>query len=318
MTTTEPESTDESAPVNFHAMWDYNDPAESETQFRAMLAEAQAQASGDHALQAEILTQIARTQGLQREFDDAHATLDQTATMIGDSDAAPMVLARARVRYLLERGRVLNSSKHPDAARPLFVEAWDTARAASIDGLAVDAAHMIALVEPPASPESPGPPEQALEWNQRALDLAESSDDPDAQRWKGSLCNNIGWTYHRNSDYQTALRYFDRQLEYRREQGKVDDIRVARWCIARCLRSLDQVVDALAIQRELEVENESSDKPDGYVYEEIAECLLALGRADEAKPYFAKAHQELSKDAWLVDNEAERIERLAERGGVIR
>ncbi len=307
MTTTEPESTDESAPVNFQAMWDYNDPGESEAQFRTMLAEAQTAASGDHALQAEILTQIARTQGLQRQFDAAHATLDAAQEMIGQSDAAPMV--RARVRYLLERGRVLNSSKHPDTARPLFVEAWDTARAASIDGLAVDAAHMVAIVESP---------DEALRWNELALDLAESSNDPDAQRWKGSLCNNIGWTYHGNGDYQTALTYFDRQFEYRREQGKADDIRVARWCIARCLRSLEQVDDALAIQRELEAENESNGAADGYVYEEIAECLFALGRADEAQPYFAKAHQELSKDAWLVDNEAERIERLAERAGVIQ
>ena len=52
--------------------------------------------------------------------------------------------------------------------------------------------------------------------------------------------------------------------------------------------------------------------------EEIAECLLALGRADEAQPYFAKAHEALSKDAGLVDNEPKRIERLAELGGIIQ
>jgi hypothetical protein len=28
---------------------------------------------------------------------------------------------------------------------------------------------------------------------------------------------------------------------------------------------------------------------DGYVLEEIAECLLALGRGDEARPLFARA-----------------------------
>ena len=34
---------------------------------------------------------------------------------------------------------------------------------------------------------------------------------------------------------------------------------------------------------------------DGYVTEEIAECLLALGRDDEARPLFARAYAELSR-----------------------
>ena len=33
--------------------------------------------------------------------------------------------ARVRLRYLLERGRVLNSSGKPDEARPLFLQAWE-------------------------------------------------------------------------------------------------------------------------------------------------------------------------------------------------
>lgn len=30
-----------------------------------------------------------------------------------------------RMRYLLERGRTFNSSRQPDRARPLFLEAWE-------------------------------------------------------------------------------------------------------------------------------------------------------------------------------------------------
>jgi len=50
------------------------------------------------------------------------------------------------VRYLLERGRTFNSAGEKDRARPLFVQAWEIAGAAGLEGLAVDAAHMVPIV----------------------------------------------------------------------------------------------------------------------------------------------------------------------------
>jgi hypothetical protein len=69
------------------------------------------------------------------------------------------------------------------------------------------------------------------------------------------------------------------------------------------------------MQRALLKEYETAGGGDGYVYEELGECLLALGRSDEARPHFAKAYELLSQDAWLVENQKERIERLKELGG---
>ncbi len=284
---------------DLHGLWDYNDPAGTESKLRAGLAKAKA--SDDRGYHAELFTQIARAQGLQRQFDEAHRTLDEAEEMI-DGD-----MHQARVRLLLERGRVFNSSGSADKAKPLFVEAWQLASGEGIDGLAVDAAHMAATVEVV---------EEALRWNHTALDLANSSSDPDAQRWTGSLCNNIGWSHHSNGDYDKALTYFEQALQYRQAQGKADGIRIARWCFAKCLRSLDRVEEALAIQRELEKQIADVENPDGYVYEELAECLHALGRADEAKPHFLRAHELLSKDPWFVEGEAPRLARLAMLGGV--
>ncbi|MEE8154858.1 MAG: tetratricopeptide repeat protein [Phycisphaerales bacterium] len=278
-------------------LWDYNDPAGTELKLRAVLARPEA--SDDRGYHAELLTQIARAQGLQRQFEEAHRTLDEAEEMI-DGD-----MHRARVRLWLERGRVFNSSGSKDKARPLFITAWELASRKGLDGLAVDAAHMVATVEVGR---------KTLKWNHRALDLANSSSDPDAQRWTGSLCNNIGWTYHNERDFERALEYFEQALQHRQTQGKPDDIRIARWCIARCLRSLERVEEALAIQRELAQEIAAIENPDGYVYEELAECLHALERSDEAKPYFRRAHELLSKDAWLVESEPQRIEHLAELG----
>ena len=280
-------------------LWDYNDPAGTKSKLRAVLAKAVA--SDDRGYHAELLTQIARAQGLQRQFDEAHATLDRADAMI-DSD-----MRRAKVRLLVERGRVFNSSGSADKAKPLFVEAWELASGEGIDGLAVDAAHMVATVEVR---------EEGLKWNHKALDLANSSSDPDAQRWTGSLCNNIGWSHHSNEDHNKALIYFEQALQHRQAQGKAADIRIARWCVAKCLRSLERVGEALRIQRELEHEIADSENPDGYIYEELAECLHALERTDEARPYFRRAHELLSKDAWFVKGEAPRLARLAMLGGV--
>lgn len=281
--------------TDFQSLWDYNDAAGSETKFRMLLAETSAES--DKSFHAEVLTQIARAQGLQRKFDDAHAILDQAQTMIREDMYGP------QVRMLLERGRVFNSSNSKDKAKPLFIEAWELASQNNLDGLAVDAAHMIAIVEDA---------EEAFKWNHKALDLANSSSEPDAQRWKGSLCNNIGWTHHENGDFDTALKLFQQALDHRIEQDKAEETRIAQWCVARCLRSLGQVEEALSKQRGLEKETASIEKPDGYIPEEIAECLYELGRVDEARPYFRRAHELQSKDSWLCENEPKRIERLEE------
>ncbi len=284
---------------NFDAWWDYDRPDATEQRFREALPLAEQ--AGDQGYLVELLTQIARTEGLQRRFAEAHATLDRAEGLLSDD------LRRARVRYLLERGRVFNSSQHPEEARPLFLEAWELGRAAGEDFYAIDAAHMVAIV---------APPEESDAWNLRALEVAEETQDGRAKRWLGSLYNNMGWTRHDQGDYAEALRLFERALAAREVEGDVTLIRVGRWCVARALRSLGRVEEALEMQRGLLREFAGVGATDGFVYEELGECLLALKREEEAQPFFARAYAELSKDAWLVEREAGRLERLKELGRV--
>jgi hypothetical protein len=91
--------------------------------------------------------------------------------------------------------------------------------------------------------------------------------------------------------------------------------RIARWTVARCLRSLRRTEESLELQRVLAVELETVGEPDGYVFEEIGECLLALGRSDEARPWFALAHLELSRDRSITEQEPERLARLRANAG---
>ena len=284
-----------SDPTRFDELWDFEDAAGTEARFRGILPVLEERGDASRALQ--LRTQIARTLGLQRRFEDAHALLDSVATQL--DGAEPVV----RVRYLVERGRVLNSSGRPEEAKAPFVEAWEAARACGEDGLAVDAAHMVAIVETP---------DEAVRWNGVALDLARTSPDPRAQRWKGSLLNNLAWTFFDQGDREQAHSLFQEALAFREQEGKQPELDVARWCVARSLRALGRVDEALAAQRALQADKEARGQPeDGFIPEEIGECLLALGRPDEARPYFARASALLSQDPWLVEKDAERLARLA-------
>ena len=135
------------------------------------------------------------------------------------------------------------------------------------------------------------------------------------RRWSTSIdCHNVGWTYHAEGNFEEALRRFEQALEVRLQFSAVEPIRIARWCIARCRRSLGQVAEALAGQVQLLAEFEASGQTSGYVWEELGECHLALGDAATARPYFALAHAELSQGAWLVAHEPQRLLRLRELG----
>jgi tetratricopeptide (TPR) repeat protein len=274
-------------------LWDFDDPVSSERRFASLLPRALDEEGG--ARLAELLTQLARAQGLQRRFDDAGRTLREAEHALRTVDT------RGRIRLLLERGRVANSSGAGDRGRASFLEAWELARAAGEDPLSVDAAHMLGIVEPG---------DAGWAWNERAMHLARSSADPRAGKWIASLANNMGWGRHDAGLYEEALALFRLALDERRRDGDPGRIRIAQWCVARCLRSLGRVDEALAEQRALAAELEAAGEVDGYVDEEIGECLLALGRGDDARPFFGRAYAGLSGDPGLPANEPERLERL--------
>ena len=206
---------------------------------------------------------------MQRRFEEAHSILDEAEALL--DTAGPL----AEIRYQLERGRLHNSSGEKAPARGAFQQAWEAARAAgaagfAVDAEAVDAAHMLAIAA--------ATPAERIRWNERALALAGASADERAQRWQASLLNNLGWARHDGGDYEAALALFERALTERQKRGPHRETRVARWCVARCLRSLGRLEEALAQQRALLAEGEAAGEAVGFTLEEIGECLLALGR----------------------------------------
>lgn len=277
------------------ALWDHADNAGSEARFRAALSAAET--SGDAAHLAELLSQLARAVGRQGRFDEAHSILDR-----GERISSPG-MAEARVRLALERGRLYNSSGAPDAALPHFRAAFDAARTAQLDKLAVDAIHMIAIAVPT--------PEERVEWNLRGVALAEELGQ---RRWLRALYNNLGEACAAQRNHALALETFRKLLALEEELGLPPDI-MARKDVAKMLRLLGRHDEAMEVLAPVAEDLRSRGTSNAWVDEQVAECLLARGRAAEAVPLFARAYAGQKDNPWVLGHEPERLERLRRLAG---
>lgn len=257
-----------SVAADIDALWDYAKPAESEARFR----EALKTETGDAAL--EIETQIARTFSMRRDFVRANSMLDAVAGRTSGNTAP-----RVRIRYLLERGRTLNSSGQFEKAKPLFADAFQLAQRESEVLLAIDAAHMFGFSKNT---------EEAMSWNQVAMRLALTSELPRAIRWRASIANNMGSTERERGNLDVAAKHFDAALNAHQATGTPLQVRIAWWQVANVKRLQGKLDDALAIQLRLEQEMLAAKEPDQYVYEELVALNTALKRPQETAKYAEK------------------------------
>ncbi|MDQ1885007.1 tetratricopeptide repeat protein [Aeromonas salmonicida] len=278
---------------DFMAQWNYQDPAASALRFHALLPEARTAANLQ--LELELLTQIARTHSLQRQFAEAHQLLDEIEPRL--TDATP----RARLRALLERGRTFNSAGDKATARTLFEQAWQWGLKSKELYLAIDAAHMIAIA---------APLEEQSRWHQLAMELAERSQDEKVRGWLASLYNNQGWTLFELGRFDEARVFQQKCLAWHEQHNNTAKAFIARWSLARLTRAQGQHEQALADLKQLQVEMAEADEPeDGYLFEELGENALVLDDPAAAE-YFSRAWFLLSQDRWFKANEAERLARL--------
>lgn len=245
-------------------LWAFDDLDATEERFRTLLR----QESSDER-RAEILTQLARVQGLRGQFADGERLLREAEALAGSS-------AAAKARIQLERGRLHRSSGDAESALPLFESAFAVALAAGERFLAGDAAHMAAL----AAPDRAG----MLAWTERGIDLGRESGDDDSAYWLGPLLNNLGWHYYEAGDYDAALDAFRRALEAReRFPEQRSQIEIARYAVGKTLRLLGRPGEAAALLEQAVSWTEAEGKPDGWFHEELAEDYAALGRETEAR-----------------------------------
>jgi tetratricopeptide (TPR) repeat protein len=242
-------------------LWDFDDLESSEERFRARLDAESGSGRG------ELLTQLARVEGLRGDFEPGERLLAEADALVGESE-----IARARVD--LERGRLRRSSGEAEAAFPLFESAYATALGADAYFIAADAAHMAAL----AAPDHEG----FVAWTERGIALAEEHEG--ASYWLGPLLNNLGWEHHEAGRYADALDAFERALAAREldpENG--DALALARYAVGKALRALGRPEQAIPHLEQAVAWAESTGAPDVCYHEELAEAHAALDRGSEAR-----------------------------------
>lgn len=274
-------------------LWNFSNPEETRRKFEQLLAEQSGTAPLDYLLQ--IKTQIARTYSLTAKFQKAHGLLDEVELQLSNETPG------AKVRYLLERGRTLNSNQEKSKATELFVQAYNYGKEIEAYNYSVDAAHMIGI--------SSATLNDKLKWNQRGLEEAEKSRKKNVRRWIGVFYNNMGWDLFEAKRYTESLKKFELCQDFYEELGEKDSLDIARWSIAKTYRFLGRTNEALKIQIAL-LEEKSGVDDSGYTYEELGELYFLKNEAEKAKTYFRKAYEILSKDIWLQKNEPDRLARL--------
>jgi tetratricopeptide (TPR) repeat protein len=202
-------------------LWDFDDLDGSEQRLREQLAREPTPAG-----RAEVLTQLARVQGLRGDFEAAAGLLDEAEPLAGTEPAA-------NVRLELERGRMFRSSGDVEAAYPLFESAFRRAISSGERYLAGDAAHMCAIATDDRRLQE--------EWTARGIDEGDSY-------WSGPLLNNLGWSYYEGGDYERALELFQQSLETReRDPDNGAGIAWAQYAVGQTLRNLGRAREGVPL-----------------------------------------------------------------------
>ena len=266
--------------IDLESLWNFNQPELSEQRFRAALTGA----THDDAL--ILQTQIARSVGLRGDLAQAQQILRTIEAQVAAARA------EARTRYELEFGRTLASAKHavesqtPDIkeqARARYLRAFELAKGAQLDALAIDALHMLAFIDTA--------PIDQLKWGEQALAIALSSSQPAGRKWEASLRNNVGYALHQLQRYDEALVHFEQAVPLRESAGDAEATRAAHWMVAWTLRALNRLDEAFEIQLRLERECEAAGEPDPYVLEELESLYRAKGDNVEGDEYARKRKQ---------------------------
>lgn len=260
----------------------------------------QAEHLQDKSIFLQILSQVAFAQALQKKFKLAHKTLDVAERYL--TNEYPI----AKARIIFERGRVFHQSDNIKSAFPLFLKSYQFSKKHKLDEHASSAAHLLAVVEKKIN--------DRIKWNKIAIDIGKKSKEKKPREWLVIEYLNLGYHYTQAKKYKHAIKAY-KASEQLAKQYAFPALR-ARWGIANCLRLLNQIDKALFIQLNLLKEYDALIKKGnlsipllnlerGQVLEELSEIYL-----EKAKILSNAAYQELSKDAWFIKLEPNRIKRL--------
>lgn len=181
----------------FDSFWEEYDQNDIEKNFKSVVDDKSIIAK----YRSQALTQLARIQGIQKNFSEAYATLEKSLKVSNDYITY--------IRYLLEKGRILRSSGI-EGSDLLFIEAYK--KSYNIDDYyAADATHMLAILHPNSGPSID------KTWSQLTLEIAKVSKNISTRRWEAIILNNIAWDAFDNNDFNKSLKLFQEAVLLRKQ-----------------------------------------------------------------------------------------------------
>lgn len=288
---------------NLDQLWNPADLSGSKAAFQALLPDAQNLPGKDRSFLIQLLSFIGRSEAFLEKYIQARASLEKAEELLEEGQTSYQV--SAKIRWLIEKGRLHILEKTPSQARRLFSEAWTLAIHSGEDYFAVEIAQLMAATEPQKVQQ---------EWIVRAIEIAEASPLPETKSWLGGLYTSLGWKLYDLRQFEKSLETFQKALRNLKALGTPREAFVAQWSIGKILRALGRTEEAVSIHRALLAEVGIGGAPDGRLYEELAECLHTLKHTTEAQLYFELAYRELSNDEWVKDNQPLNLKRMKDLG----
>lgn len=256
--------------------------------------------------QAEALT--ARMFALQTKWEDGRKWLDKAAK------SAKPERKKGWATYLGVRGRFeWQDQKDNDKAKKTFIEMYDFCIKAEMQSMALDAAHMVALVGTPAEKE---------EWALKAIKAAEAANE---KGWLGPLWNNLGWMYDEQGKTEKALEALQNARKYHHETGNEFTKMVADFGVAHALRRVGKLKEAremLIAAFDKAKERYAADEKDkeraewvGWGHKYFGDLLVDEGKKDEALKEYKAARPFLIQadiEKWGADDLKKIDDKIAE------
>jgi tetratricopeptide (TPR) repeat protein len=297
---------------SLHSICDFSNPSGTRSKLESLKNDKLPRTTNEILESIHIETQIARTLGLEKQFDNGLKLLNAQQLILEGISVPPIdaiencLYLTAKIRIKLEKGRIFRSSNSMDLAKQEFAECWtlcqeNNGHCVDLDYFYADTGHMLAIIS--------NEPLEKSSWFEKTIAVAEASKDGRTRGWLGALYNNHAWDLFDSKEYAKALTCFKKALEARLEpsaHSKLDNIEVAKWSVARCLRALGEVQKALIIQLDLI----KTRQEDGYVWEELAILHELTGNLASSIEAAKKGVELLGKDDWFVENEADRLKVL--------
>ena len=273
-------------------LWDFDDLDLSERRFTEQL-----EREADDAGRAEVLTQLARVEGLRDAFERCGDLLDEAERVGGGEPSWTCAWPSSAA------GCCVRAATRP-AAYPLFVSAFERGTAAGEYYLAATRRTWRRSQRRTTRAFAPG----------RRAGSSSASGKPAAAYWRGPLLNNLGWTLHeRGRERRGAGGVRARPCGSRgRPVGRVR-VEIARYAVAVALRAVGRASEAADQSERAVAWSLRSGRDAPYFHEELAEDYAALGRVEAAAEHARRALELFGSDA--TPAQRARLEELAGGSG---